>query len=179
MIECGRFQPPEALAHLPHTHPYTHRPLLHYMLSIPPKIVCGPGEPRRLMRRALEELWPRGFHGRRSKDSFGGVFLRSLRPLADVLLKEDPRNFEVVRRGWVDAASFTNRLQRLTRSLPCGEPQLRQIVLLEFWIRDRRCDRSRGCAADNRGILPGTNLPKHLRRELDAGVPPQYGGCPE
>ena len=29
------------------------------------------------------------------------------------------------------------RLQRITQSLSCNEPQLRQIVLLEFWLRAR------------------------------------------
>jgi asparagine synthase (glutamine-hydrolysing) len=137
MLELRRLQPPEALEHLFYTHPYSHRPLVHFMLSIPAHIVCGPGEPRRLMRRAFQTLWPPELRQRRSKDSFGGVFLDSLRPLAAALLKNG-RPIELVERGYVDRASLADRLVRVTNSLECNEPQLRQIILLEFWLRGRR-----------------------------------------
>ena len=90
------------------------------------------------MRRAFQGLWPAELRKRRSKDSFGGVFLESLRPLANELLK-GPRQMQVVERGYVEVESIKKRLERLSHSLECNEPQLRQIILLEFWLRG--CDK--------------------------------------
>jgi hypothetical protein len=136
ILQLRKLQPPEPLQHLCYTHPYAHRPLVTFLLSIPADIVCRAGEPRRLMRRAFHELWPPALRKRRSKDAFGGVFLESLRPLARELLKQ-PQRLQVVERGYVDVESVKNRLERISHSLDCNEPQLRQLVLLEFWLRAR------------------------------------------
>jgi hypothetical protein len=106
------------------------------MLSIPANVCCRAGEPRRLMRRAFHDLWPAELRKRRSKDSFGSVFLGSLRPLANELLKR-PRQMQVVERGYVEVESIRKRLEQLSHSLECNESQLRQIILLEFWLRSR------------------------------------------
>jgi hypothetical protein len=131
-----RLQPRAPLQHLSYTHPFAHRPLVTFMLSIPADIVCRPGEPRRLMRRSFHELWPPELRKRKSKDSFGGVFLDSLRPLASKLL-ERPQHLQVVERGYIDPANLKKRLEMLTHSLDCNEGQLRYIILLEFWLRAR------------------------------------------
>ena len=135
MLELRKLQPPEQLQDLLYTHPYAHRPLVEFMFSIPADIVCRPGEPRRLMRRALHNLWPPELRKRRSKGSFGGVFLDSLRPLARGLLEQ--RSLQVVERGYVSPSSLKKRLDLLTQSVDCNEGQLRQIVLLELWLRGR------------------------------------------
>ena len=131
-----KLQPPEPLQHLSYTHAYAHRPLVAFMLSIPADVVCRPGEPRRLMRRAFRELWPPELRKRRSKDAFGSVFFDSLRPLAGKML-DRPQQLQVVERGYVDPANLKKRLEMLTHSLDCNEGQLRHIVLLEFWLRAR------------------------------------------
>jgi len=136
ILELRILQPPEPLEHLYYTHPFAHRPLVQYMLSVPADIVCRPGEPRRLMRRAFRGLWPPELRKRRSKDLFDGVFLESLRPIARSFLKA-PRQLQVVERGYVDAADLTRRLDRLSNSLECNEPQLRQVILLELWLRGK------------------------------------------
>jgi len=133
-LELRHLQPPEALAHLDFTHPFAHRPLVEYMLSIPSEIVCRPGEPRRLMRLAFQPLWPPALHGRRSKDSFGGTFLAALRPLAPGLLN-DARQLQVVQRGYVDPVNLTSRLERLAYSLDNNAAQLRRLILLELWLQ--------------------------------------------
>lgn len=135
-IELRRLQPPEPLQHLAYTHPYSHRPLVHFMLSVPPEVTCGPGEPRRLMRRAFAGILPPQLRQRRSKDYFGAVFLESLRPLAEALLSQRSP-LEVVERGYVDPSSLRDRLHRLTHAVGCNEPQLRQIILLELWLKNR------------------------------------------
>jgi hypothetical protein len=49
-----------------YTHPFAHRPLIEFVMSVPPDVLCGPGQPRRLMRRALGDLWPPRLRARRS-----------------------------------------------------------------------------------------------------------------
>ena len=136
VLELRILQPPEPLEHLYYTHPYAHRPLVEYMLSIPADIVCRPGEPRRLMRRAFRGLWPPELRKRRSKDFFDSVFLESLRPIARSFLKA-PRKLQVVERGYIDPDDLAGRLDRLSNSLECNEPQLRQVILLELWLRGK------------------------------------------
>jgi hypothetical protein len=42
-----------------------------------------------------------------------------------------------VERGFIDRVSFLSRLERLSVGLDCNESQLRQIILLELWLRNR------------------------------------------
>jgi hypothetical protein len=87
------------------------------------------------MHRALGDLLPPRLRGRRSKSLFTAPWLEALRPLAHVLLKTPC--WRVVSHGWVDRASLAARLRKLTLGLDCNETQLRQILLLEFWLRNR------------------------------------------
>jgi asparagine synthase (glutamine-hydrolysing) len=128
-------QRPEALRGLDYTHPFAHRPLVEFLMSVPPDVLCRPGEPRRLMRRALGGLWPAKLRARRSKSLFGVPYFEALKPLVSSLLHE--RQWRVAERGWVDPASLASRLEKLRAGLDCNEPQLRQIILLECWLRNR------------------------------------------
>lgn len=130
--ELRALQAPEPLRHVGYTHPFFHRPLVEFLMRVPVDMLCAPGEPRRLMRRALGHLLPRALRSRRSKSLFGGPMLQAFAPFAAALLKT--REWNVVARGWVDRASLQGRLERLTRGLPCHETQLRQILRLESWL---------------------------------------------
>ena len=133
-LESGFFRPPEQLQHLYRTHPFTHRPLVEFLLAIPADVLCKPGEPRRLMRRAFRELLPPDVVKRRSKASFTGTFLESVRPAAKALLASS-RPLLVAEYGFVENSEVRERLDRVTQSLSCREAQLRQIVLFEHWLR--------------------------------------------
>jgi hypothetical protein len=135
MLELRTLQAPEPLQCLDYTHPFAHRPLVEFLMSVPAEVLCGPGEPRRLMRRALRDLWPPKLRKRRSKGFFDAPWQEALRPLARDLLKE--RQLELVERGFVDRSSVRARLERLAAGLECNGPQLRQIILLELWLRNR------------------------------------------
>jgi hypothetical protein len=87
------------------------------------------------MRRAFAQWWPEGLRRRRSKSLFAGPWAEALTPLALQLLATP--HWEVVERGWVERASLAGRLRRLAQGLECNEPQLRQIILLEYWLRNR------------------------------------------
>ena len=135
MRELRLLEAPEPLDGLDYGHPFTHRPLVEFMLSIPADAVCRPGEPRRLMRKALSAMWPSALRGRRSKSLFSSPYLHAFRPLGAKLLRA--RQWHVVERGWIDRASFASRLERLSRGLECNQQQLRRILLLEYWLRNR------------------------------------------
>ncbi len=134
-LELRTLQPPEPLQHLDYTHPFAHRPLVEFLMTVPPDVLCRPGEPRRLMRSALSDLWPRKLRERRSKGSFNAPWQAASRPLARALLKA--KILHSVERGFVDRDSVRSRLERLCLGLDCNESQLRQIILLELWLRNR------------------------------------------
>jgi len=136
MLQARLLQVPEALQHISYTHPFAHRPLVEFMLTIPPAVVCRPGEPRRLMRRAFAGLLPDSVRNRKSKAAYGGVYRQALLPLAAEMLRE-PRKMRLVEHGFVNRNSVTKRLTAFTQGLDSNEAQLRQIILLEFWLRNR------------------------------------------
>jgi hypothetical protein len=151
MLQARILQVPEALQHISYTHPFAHRPLVEFMLTIPPAVVCRPGEPRRLMRRAFAGLLPESVRKRKSKAAYGGVYRRALLPLAAEMLRE-PGKMRVAEYGFVDRNSVTERLSAFTGGLDSNEAQLRQIILLEFWLRHR----DRPCPS---GLPPESELP--------------------
>ena len=87
------------------------------------------------MRSALSDQWPARLRTRRSKGLFNAPWQEALRPVARALLKA--RHLNSVERGFVDGASVRSRLERLSVGLECNESQLRQIILLELWLRNR------------------------------------------
>ena len=133
--ELRLLEAPEPMDGLDYGHPFMHRPLVEFLLSAPADVVCRPGEPRRLMRRALSAMWPVALRGRRSKGLFNSAYFKAFRPLAVSLLQA--RRWCVVERGWIDRESLASRLERLSRGLECNQQQLRQILLLEYWLRNR------------------------------------------
>jgi len=134
-LELRTLQPPELLQHLDYTHPFSHRPLVEFLMSVPANILCRPGEPRRLMRSALSDLWPPRLRERRSKGSFNAPWQEASKPLARTLL--NAKKLHSVEHGFVDRDSVRTRLERLCLGLDCNESQLRQIILLELWLRNR------------------------------------------
>src|SRR5262249_61167611 len=123
----------DPLQHLYYPHPFAHRPLVEFLMPVPADVFCRPGEPRKLMPPAFSDLWPRRLRDRRSKGLFNTPWQEALRPVARSLLKT--KRFQVVERGFVDRTSFVTRLQRLSSVLECNESQLRQIIVLEVWLR--------------------------------------------
>jgi asparagine synthase (glutamine-hydrolysing) len=136
ILEARILQTPETLQHISYTHPFAHRPLVEFMLTIPPAEVCRPGEPRRLMRRAFAQLLPSAVLQRKSKATYTSVYRQALMPLATELLAK-PGNIRLVDLGYVDRQSVTERLAGFVQGLGCNESQLRQVLLFEFWLRNR------------------------------------------
>jgi asparagine synthase (glutamine-hydrolysing) len=134
VLQSRKLQTPEALQNVSYTHPYAHRPLVEFMLTVPARIVVAPGQPRRLMRRAFAGLLPPAVVNRKSKGFYTSTYREAFLPLATALLQA-PGIIQVVERGYIERASLVGRLQKFTQGLDCNEVQLRQILLLEFWLR--------------------------------------------
>ena len=64
------------------------------------------------------------------------MYRQAMTPLAAELLKR-PGDMLLVQAGYLDRQSVTERLTRLTQGLDCNETQLRHVILLEFWLRNR------------------------------------------
>jgi hypothetical protein len=156
MLRARKLQVPETLEHISYTHPFAHRPLVEFMLTIPPAVVCRPGEPRRLMRRAFAGLLPPGILKRQSKAAYGAVYRRALLPLAAEALRDTAR-MRSVELGFIDRDSVKGRLQAYVNGIECNESQLRRILLFEFWLRNRW---ESGCAAPPRGNRVPAGSPK-------------------
>jgi asparagine synthase (glutamine-hydrolysing) len=136
-------QTPDALQHVSYTHPYAHRPLVEFMLTIPGSVVCRPDQQRRLMRRAFAGLLPPMVLNRKSKAAYTSVYRESLMPLAAAMLQR-PGGIQLVERGYLDRQSLTSRLERYTQGLDCNESQLRMLILFEFWLRNRVAETAGG-----------------------------------
>jgi len=104
-------------------------------MTVPVEVLCGPGEPRRLMRSAVSDLWPLKLRMRRSKGLFNLPWQEALMPLAHVLLSAN--QLHIVERGLVDRASVLSRLQRLSAGLDCNLDQMRYLIVVELWLRRR------------------------------------------
>ena len=88
------------------------------------------------MRRAFGQLLPPAILERRSKAAYTQVYRQALIPLATEMLSQ-PGQIRLVGHGYVDPTSVTERLARFLQGLDCNEPQLRQLLLFEFWLRNR------------------------------------------
>jgi asparagine synthase (glutamine-hydrolysing) len=140
VLQSRNLQAPEALQHISYAHPFAHRPLVEFMLAIPAHVVCRPGQPRRLMRRAFSGLLPQLVLGRMSKAAYESTYLQPLMPLAAEMLKH-PGEIQVVERGYLDRTSLTGRLARFAQGLDCNQTQLRLAIVFEFWLRNRTATR--------------------------------------
>jgi len=136
VLKSRALETPEALRPACWTHPFADRRMVEFMLSIPAGVVCGPGEPRKLMRRALAGHIPEVVRRRGSKTAYDPVMRSSLRPLARFMLS-GRAPWQMVERGYIDRDQTQKQLQRFVHGAPASESALRQIILLEFWLRAR------------------------------------------
>jgi asparagine synthase (glutamine-hydrolysing) len=141
MLSSRRLQAPEGLEQVAYTHPFAHRPLVEFMLSIPRSEVCRPGEPRLLMRRAFAGLLPEAVLHRKSKAAFGGIYDQCLAPMA-AEMQAHPERILSVEMGYVERASLLDRLEKFAKGLDCNLAQLRVLILFEFWLRSAQSGRN-------------------------------------
>lgn len=119
-----------------YTYPYTHRPLVEFVLAIPNHIVVAPGERRRLMRRALAGILPPAIRSRFSKGYAGPYLMRSFRSTAEDLLNRVD-SLAVVHLGLIDAARLRDRLIKFRAGAAIERGNLWEIALIEDWFAKR------------------------------------------
>ncbi len=134
-LELRTLQVPELWQDLDYTHPFAHRPLVEFLMTVPVDVICGPGQPRKLMRSALSDLWPVHLRKRRSKCLFDLPWQESLSPLAQSLI--NGKQLQLVDYGFVDGSNVMSRLKRLSAGLDCNVEQMRFVIALELWLRGR------------------------------------------
>lgn len=126
---------PEAPEELFYSHPYTHRPLVDYVLSIPGEQLSAPGEMRSLMRRAFAGFVPGRILRRVSKGYYPPSTARGVR----VLVADLPpvERLQVVERGWIDPGRLAAAIATLDRTGTSGS-EVRRVLRLERWLETRQ-----------------------------------------
>jgi asparagine synthase (glutamine-hydrolysing) len=114
------------------TYPFTHRPLVDFMMAIPGELLSSPGETRALMRRAFEGLVPPRILRRRSKGFYPPSALRAARGRAAAMRPVE--RLEVVRRGWIDPRRLDEAIRHLTDGGSQRGAGVRLVLRLEQWL---------------------------------------------
>jgi hypothetical protein len=125
---------PETPAGLFYSHPYTHRPLVDYVLAIPGEELSAPGEIRSLMRRAFAGLVPARILRRVSKGYYPPSTARSMRAL---VANVSVGRLQVVERGWIDPGRLAAAIATLDGAGTSGS-EVRRVLRLEQWLATRQ-----------------------------------------
>jgi asparagine synthase (glutamine-hydrolysing) len=115
------------------THPYTHRPLVEFCLSVPISQFAKPGEMRSLMRRALRDVLPPRLLRRRSKAMIDETLIRALQKEWD--FAQDLPRWKVCELGFVRADALLESLRKMRLGLQLPEESLVRVFSFERWLR--------------------------------------------
>jgi asparagine synthase (glutamine-hydrolysing) len=133
--EGARLDIPHRSPDIVYAYPFTHRPLVDFILAIPGEQLSAPGTTRSLMRRAFAPFVPPRVIRRVSKGYYPPAAYRAARRLVTSM---DVRDLEVVERGWIDP----DRLQAAIRELTAGRGEtggdIHAVLRLESWLQARR-----------------------------------------
>ena len=132
----ARLDVPHRSPDIVYAYPFTHRPLVEFMLAIPGEQLSAPGTTRSLMRRAFTNIVPARVLKRISKGYYPPAAYRAARRQVASMLPV--RELEVVQRGWIDP----DRLQPALRALTDGGGEtggdIHAVLRLEAWLHARR-----------------------------------------
>jgi asparagine synthase (glutamine-hydrolysing) len=132
----ARLDVPDRSADVVYAYPFTHRPLVEFMLAIPGEQLSAPGTTRALMRRAFADLLPPRILRRISKGYYPPAAFRAARRLVAAL---PPLNeLEVVQRGWIDPARLRTAIRVLTDGGGASGGDVHCVLRLEAWLQARR-----------------------------------------
>ena len=135
----ARLDVPHRSPDIVYAYPFTHRPLVDFMLAIPGEQLSAPGVTRSLMRRAFANLVPARILRRISKGYYPPAAFRAARRQAAALLPV--RELEVVQRGWIDPGRLQSALRALTDGGGETGGDIHAVLRLEAWLQARpeRC----------------------------------------
>ncbi|HET7695959.1 MAG TPA: asparagine synthase-related protein [Vicinamibacterales bacterium] len=131
----ARLDIPDRSPDVVYSYPFTHRPLVEFMLAIPGEQLSAPGATRALMRRAFATFVPPRIISRISKGYYPPAAYRAARRAVAAM---QVRDLEVVQRGWIDP----DRLQAAMHALSAGGGEsggeIHAVLRLEAWLQARR-----------------------------------------
>lgn len=120
-----------------YTYPFSHRPLVEFMLAIPGEELSAPGDTRSLMRRAFGGFVPARILRRVSKGYYPPAAFRAARRMAGSLSPIE--HLEVVRRGWIEADRLRDAIRDLTDGGGGTGGEIHCVLRLEKWLKARHC----------------------------------------
>lgn len=116
-------------------YPFLHRPLVEFLLAIPPDQLARPGERRSLQRRSLRGILPSKILNRRSKRNPGAALQRSIVKQWSCILASI-KNARVCARGYISASALQNTANA-ARFGVVPASLLEEVLCLEWWLRAR------------------------------------------
>jgi hypothetical protein len=123
------------------THPFSHRPLIDFMLAIPPRAVWSPRHPRTFVCTALRDILPDAIIARKSKGFAPPAIFRRLRStVAAALLEVD--TLQLVKRGYADPpglvklfGAFLTGSRHADGSVPLNQAVVHRLLSTERLLR--------------------------------------------
>lgn len=131
--EGRAFQSPSELPGVSMTFPYTHRPLVEFVASLPSRLMAAPGQPRRLMHLAIDQILPERISRRFSKGYAAPLLTRHGRTLSRVYRGRLDR-LATVAGGYVDRDRLAAALERLEQGGSGAQGNLPMILNFERWF---------------------------------------------
>lgn len=115
------------------SHPFSHRPLVEFCLSVPISQFLRNGQTRSLLRRAMQPIFPPKTAKRVSKGLMDETIVRAIRREWQSL--GDLRNWEVCQRNYVDSTELEKSLSRVRLGFLDLSGALFRLFSLERWLR--------------------------------------------
>jgi asparagine synthase (glutamine-hydrolysing) len=115
-------------------HPLFHRPLVEFLLSLPPELRATASRDRVLQRFAMRGRMPPIVCERTTKGSSQAHFEQALltnKALRSLLLNDA----RLVERGWVDAAAWKAQVERASFGVFNGITSFESAAIFELWLR--------------------------------------------
>jgi asparagine synthase (glutamine-hydrolysing) len=119
------------------SHPFTHRPLINFCLSVPLRQLVRDGQTRSLMRRAFRNLLPPRIANRKGKAGIDEAFVRAVRRDWDDI--GDLRNWELHKRGLMNPEQLLPELDKARLGYCDGLALLIRVFSIERWLRSLSC----------------------------------------
>jgi len=133
---AARLDVPHRSPDVVYAYPFTHRPLVDFMLAIPGEQLSAPGVTRSLMRRAFANLVPARILRRVSKGYYPPAAFRAARRVVGSMLPV--AELEVVQRGWIDPDRLRSAIRALTDGGGETGGDIHCVLRLERWLQARR-----------------------------------------
>jgi len=122
--------------YLERRHPFLYQPLLEFVLSLPPAVDYGNGEPKGLLRQAMNDRLPPLVRHRMTNDSAdrGIIWALSARKAALDRILKDP---VLADYGIVDGGKVRELVDRARLGVPTAMWPLLPLLSLETWLAVR------------------------------------------